>query len=135
MTIQSKAFGVLLPRTPPLYPFSSHCNFMLFLFSLAYIAPQTTMNALRLARTLNVRSVSSPATLGRSLATATTLSQSSMIPVSNIEAQWASLSNKEQMEVYEQLLEVQKKDWKTMSLDEKKAGACRPLLPRQQTQN
>ncbi|KAG9040242.1 Cytochrome c oxidase subunit 5A [Tulasnella sp. JGI-2019a] len=45
-----------------------------------------------------------------------------MIPVSNIEAQWANLSNKEQMEVYEQLLEVQKKDWKSMSLDEKKAA-------------
>jgi len=45
-----------------------------------------------------------------------------MIPVSNIEAQWANLSNKEQMEVYEQLLEAQKRDWKTMSLDEKKAA-------------
>ncbi|KAG8865202.1 Cytochrome c oxidase subunit 5A [Tulasnella sp. 330] len=80
------------------------------------------MTTLRLARTLNARSVPLPATFGRSLATATTSSHSSMIPVSNIEAQWATLSNKEQMEVYEQLLEVQKKDWKSMSLDEKKAA-------------
>jgi len=45
-----------------------------------------------------------------------------MVPVSNIEAQWEQLSNKEQMEVYEQLLEAQKKPWHTLSLDEKKAA-------------
>ncbi|KAG9016860.1 Cytochrome c oxidase subunit 5A [Tulasnella sp. JGI-2019a] len=77
------------------------------------------MSSLRLVRTLNVRSMAVPGSFCRTLATAPT---SSMIPVSNIEAQWANLSNKEQMEVYEQLLEVQKKDWKSMSLDEKKAA-------------
>lgn len=87
------------------------------------------MNTLRLSRALHVRRIPSPAALcGRGLATtahpAPTSSQPSMIPVSNIEAQWVQLSNKEQMDVYEQLLEAQKKDWKSMSMDEKKAGSC-----------
>ena len=52
-----------------------------------------------------------------------------MIPVSNIEAQWEQLTNKEQLEVYEQLLDAQKKDWKTLSIDEKKAGQFNMHLP------
>lgn len=53
-----------------------------------------------------------------------TSAASSIIPVSNIEAQWETLNTKEQTEVYEQLLEAQKRDWKTLSIDEKKAGKC-----------
>lgn len=42
--------------------------------------------------------------------------------VPNIEARWGSMSKVEQYAVYRQLEEVQRKDWKELSLDEKKAG-------------
>ena len=44
------------------------------------------------------------------------------IPLANIEAQWERLSNEEQVAVHEQLEELQKKNWKELSLAEKKAG-------------
>jgi cytochrome c oxidase subunit 4 len=46
------------------------------------------------------------------------------VSLSNIEAQWERLSVEEQAQVHAQLEEVQKKDWKSLSIDEKKAGAC-----------
>ena len=46
----------------------------------------------------------------------------SVIPLSNVEAQWEALSSDEQLEVHRQLEVLQKQDWKTLSLDEKKAG-------------
>lgn len=80
------------------------------------------MHALRLARTIQPRAMALR-TAQRTLATtAPHTSAQSVIPVSNIEAQWQALSNSEQMEVYEQLLEAQKRDWKSLTLDEKKAG-------------
>jgi hypothetical protein len=39
-----------------------------------------------------------------------------------VEAQWAALSATEQTAVHQQLEELQRKDWKTLSLAEKKAG-------------
>ena len=81
--------------------------------------PLLTMNTARLARSLNTRALSSRSAV-RSYATTT--STSPIIPVSNIEAQWEQLSQQEQLEVYEALLDAQKRDWKTLSLDEKKAG-------------
>lgn len=42
--------------------------------------------------------------------------------IPNIEARWNSMSKVEQYAVYRQLEEVQRKDWKELSLDEKKAG-------------
>src|SRR5258708_39855097 len=47
----------------------------------------------------------------------------SAIPLSNVEAQWATLSPSEQTAVHQQLEELQRKDWKTLSLAGKKAGA------------
>jgi cytochrome c oxidase subunit 4 len=44
------------------------------------------------------------------------------IPLSNIEAQWALLSPDEKTSVAEQLEDLQKRDWKLLSGDEKKAG-------------
>ncbi|KIJ92863.1 hypothetical protein K443DRAFT_685014 [Laccaria amethystina LaAM-08-1] len=44
------------------------------------------------------------------------------IPLSNVEAQWAKLSSEEKVAVHEQLEVLQKKDWKELSLDEKKAA-------------
>lgn len=46
----------------------------------------------------------------------------SVIPLSNVEAQWEKFSAEEQAQVYTQLEEITKKDWKTLSIDEKKAG-------------
>ncbi|KAJ7067808.1 cytochrome c oxidase subunit IV-domain-containing protein [Mycena amicta] len=44
------------------------------------------------------------------------------IPLSNIEAQWALLSPDEKSSVAEQLEVLQKRDWKLLSQDEKKAA-------------
>ena len=55
-----------------------------------------------------------PATLPRG--------EQSIIPLSNVEAQWATLSTEEQAIVHRQLAELQKRDWTSLSRDEKKAG-------------
>ncbi|EPQ57821.1 cytochrome c oxidase subunit IV [Gloeophyllum trabeum ATCC 11539] len=44
------------------------------------------------------------------------------IPLSNVEAQWEKLSGEEQLAVHQQLEQIQKKDWKELSIDEKKAA-------------
>jgi len=44
------------------------------------------------------------------------------IPLSNVEAQWEKMTSDEQLDVHKQLEELQKKDWKHLSLDEKKAA-------------
>ncbi|CAK9786256.1 cytochrome c oxidase subunit V [Cutaneotrichosporon oleaginosum] len=58
--------------------------------------------------------------------------------LANIEASWSSLPASEQAEVYQALEEVQKKDWKELTVDEKKAayfvsfgphGPRAPVLP------
>ncbi|KAG6908458.1 hypothetical protein DXG01_004541 [Tephrocybe rancida] len=51
-----------------------------------------------------------------------TASKVTPVPISNVEAQWAKLSSEEKLSVQEQLEEIQKKDWTTLSLDEKKAA-------------
>jgi hypothetical protein len=67
----------------------------------------------------------------RSLATATattTRVHDTVIPLSNVEAQWDKMTADEQLTVHQQLEELQKRDWKTLSLDEKKAGAYTRLF-------
>jgi hypothetical protein len=44
--------------------------------------------------------------------------------LANIEASWKNLPAEEQYEVYQQLEEIQKRDWKELTIDEKKAGEC-----------
>jgi len=44
------------------------------------------------------------------------------IPLSNVEAQWERLTPDEQLVIHRQLEELQKKDWKALSLDEKRAA-------------
>lgn len=44
------------------------------------------------------------------------------IPLSNVEAQWERLTPDEQLVIHKQLEELQKKDWKALSLDEKRAA-------------
>jgi hypothetical protein len=41
----------------------------------------------------------------------------------SIEANWKTLPPAEQAEVYQKLEQLQKKDWKELTVDEKKAGA------------
>lgn len=54
----------------------------------------------------------------------------SALPLSNVEAQWEKLAKDEQVQIYRQLEGLQKKDWKALTLDEKKAGALPlSLLP------
>ncbi len=90
------------------------------------------MQALRLARprtsfrALNVAGVRSlTATAHSSHASPAPTTVSSVIPLSNVEAQWERLSSEEKLSVHQQLEDIQKKDWKTLSLDEKKAGMLR----------
>jgi hypothetical protein len=95
------------------------------------------MQALRLARpraplrrSLIVRSLATTAnpthahvaTASSAPSATSTKSQQSIIPLSNVEAQWEKLSQEEQITVHSQLEALQKKDWKTLSIDEKKAG-------------
>jgi len=56
------------------------------------------------------------------LTSSSTSSAEAVIPLSNVEAQWEKLTADEQLVVHQQLEELQKKDWKTLSLDEKKAA-------------
>ncbi|KAL4256051.1 Cytochrome c oxidase subunit IV superfamily protein [Pleurotus pulmonarius] len=46
----------------------------------------------------------------------------SAVPLGNVEAQWANLNQDDKSLVIEQLEELQKKDWKQLSIDEKKAA-------------
>ncbi len=95
------------------------------------------MQAVRLARRAPIR-----ANALRSMATATvhpaadvshaSSSRIAPIPLSNIEAQWEKMNSEEQISVHQQLEALQKKDWKELSIDEKKAGpsfADRHLAP------
>lgn len=50
------------------------------------------------------------------------------IPLSNVDAQWERLTPDEQLVIHRQLEEIQKRDWKTLSLDEKRAGDATPLF-------
>lgn len=91
--------------------------------------------ALRLARQRPqsfARSLATTANPGHVASAATTSSAPSKsaapIPLSNVEAQWAKMTNDDKVSVQEQLEELQKKDWKVLSLDEKKAGASRVSL-------
>ena len=42
--------------------------------------------------------------------------------LANIEASWKDLPSEEQYQVYQRLGELQKQDWRELTLDEKKAG-------------
>jgi cytochrome c oxidase subunit 4 len=56
-----------------------------------------------------------------SVTVTSTRSNESAPILANIEASWKNLPSEEQYEVY-QLEELQKKDWKELTVDEKKAG-------------
>lgn len=69
-----------------------------------------------------VASSSSSSSSSSAAAPSITSSRVAPVPISNVEALWAKLSGDEKLAVHEQLEALQLKDWKTLSVDEKKAG-------------
>ncbi|CAE6414993.1 Cytochrome c oxidase polypeptide 5, mitochondrial OS=Neurospora crassa (strain ATCC 24698 / 74-OR23-1A / CBS 708,71 / DSM 1257 / FGSC 987) GN=cya-4 PE=3 SV=2 [Rhizoctonia solani AG-1 IB] len=99
------------------------------------------MNVLRASRI-----AARPRTLLAVRAASTTVSpirsSNSAVSLANVEAQWERLSSEEQVEVHRELEALQKRDWKTLSIDEKKAayfvafgphGPRTPVTPEGQT--
>ncbi|KAF9651497.1 cytochrome c oxidase subunit IV [Thelephora ganbajun] len=79
------------------------------------------MHAARLVRPIRTANRQFSRSLSAA-ATTTTRTHDTVIPLSNVEAQWEKLTADEQLTVHQQLEELQKRDWKTLSLDEKKAA-------------
>ncbi|KAH7907964.1 COX4, subunit IV of cytochrome c oxidase [Hygrophoropsis aurantiaca] len=81
------------------------------------------MQAIRLARPrISLRRLATAASASAAHAPAAPASAASVIPLSNVEAQWEKMNKGEQLTVHRQLEDLQKKDWKTLSIDEKKAA-------------
>ncbi|KAI1788366.1 cytochrome c oxidase subunit IV [Ganoderma leucocontextum] len=99
------------------------------------------MQALRLARPRlplrsGSRTLAAAATSAHGAAPAASSSAHPVVPLSNVEAMWERLSADEQLTIHQQLEELQKKDWKSLSVDEKKAAhyvAFGPHGPRSPT--
>ena len=86
------------------------------------------MQALRLARPRlplrsGSRTLAAAATSAHGAASTASSSAAPVVPLSNVEAMWERLSANEQLAIHQQLEELQKKDWKSLTIDEKKAGA------------
>jgi cytochrome c oxidase subunit 4 len=62
------------------------------------------------------------ASTSSSAAPPVTASRVAPVPLSNVEALWTKLSSDEKLAVHEQLEGLQLKDWKALSMDEKKAA-------------
>ncbi|KAH0826939.1 COX4, subunit IV of cytochrome c oxidase [Lanmaoa asiatica] len=91
------------------------------------------MQALRLTRPTQRLALRRLTTAAPSTSASTTSANALPIPLSNVEAQWEKLSKTDQATVQGQLEEIQKKDWKLLSVDEKKAAyyvAFGPYGPR-----
>ena len=95
------------------------------------LSARAPMQALRLARPRvslrrnafqGVRCIAATANASHATPAAGSSGSPAAIPLSNVEAQWEQLSADEQLSVHQQLEEIQKKDWTTLSVDEKKAG-------------
>lgn len=84
------------------------------------------MNALRASKAITSTSRVLLAARAASTTASPIRSSTSAVPLANVEAQWNSLSAEEQVDVHRELEELQKRDWKTLSLDEKKAGELVP---------
>jgi len=80
------------------------------------------MQALRIARPAHRLALSRRFTAAAATPPSAGAPTPSLIPLSNVEAQWEKLSKADQVVVQRQLEEIQKKDWKTLSVDEKKAA-------------
>lgn len=83
-------------------------------------APSTVLRA---ARSVRAPTASAGRRWASTISVTSHSTSESALPLSNVEAQWAKLAKDEQVEIYRQLEGLQKKDWKALTLDEKKAGA------------
>lgn len=79
------------------------------------------MNTLRVAARTQTRALRQQR-LASTISVVSHTSSESALPLSNVEVQWAKLAKDEQVQIYRQLEAVQKKDWKSLTIDEKKAG-------------
>jgi len=66
---------------------------------------------------------------GATSAPASVTPKTANIPLNNIEQHWSKLSEDEQSTLYDELQELQKKDWKQLTLDEKKSFLLRSVWP------
>ncbi|OWZ29553.1 cytochrome c oxidase subunit 4 [Cryptococcus neoformans] len=80
------------------------------------------MSILKLRSALAPLSVRRFATAAPSVSVTSTRSNASAPILGNIEASWKTLPAEEQYEVYQQLEQLQKKNWKELTIDEKKAA-------------
>ncbi|WWC85621.1 uncharacterized protein L201_000486 [Kwoniella dendrophila CBS 6074] len=72
---------------------------------------------------LRLRSAIAPARrFASTISVQSTSSNLSGGSLGNIEASWKGLSSENQYEIYQQLEQIQKKDWKELTIDEKKAA-------------
>ena len=96
---------------------------ILTVFACRYQSDSTTMNALRVAARQPARALCQKR-LASTISVVSHTSSASALPLSNVEALWEKLPKEEQVAIYRQLETLQKKDWNTLTLDEKKAGMC-----------
>ena len=89
---------------------------------LARIATRPARRCLATATANHADVASSSSSSSSSAAPSVTSSRVAPIPLSNVEALWTKLSGDEKVAVHEKLEALQLKDWKTLSVDEKKAG-------------
>ncbi|KIY62897.1 COX4, subunit IV of cytochrome c oxidase [Cylindrobasidium torrendii FP15055 ss-10] len=80
------------------------------------------MNALRLARQPAVRRFATATLTHDAAPAASAPSSRAPINLSNVEAQWEKFDSSERAALHEQLEAITKKDWKELSIDEKKAA-------------
>lgn len=104
----------------------SHISLLSPLSFLTTLPPLAVTAKMSLLRTTAVRVARVPQ-LARAASTATphvvsSRSNQDGALLSNIEAHWSKLPAAEQYEVFQALEEAQKKDWKLLTTDEKKAG-------------
>ncbi|KAJ7598704.1 COX4, subunit IV of cytochrome c oxidase [Mycena floridula] len=83
---------------------------------------RATLRRALIGRRLVTTTVDASSLSSSSSSSAAPAKRQSIIPLSNIEAQWKKMSKEDQAIVSEQLEEAMKKDWRQMSLDEKKAA-------------
>ncbi|KAJ3482482.1 hypothetical protein NLI96_g6961 [Meripilus lineatus] len=84
--------------------------------------PRVSLRALQQVKGVRAIAATANASHATQAATAGSSGSSAVIPLTNVEAQWEALSADEQLAVHNQLEEIQKRDWRTLSIDEKKAA-------------
>lgn len=88
--------------------------------ALPRVIPRNTTGYARTLITKSERWTPATAREGKLLEQSGAVELSKVLP--NIESHWAKLSKEEQYSVYKQLEEIQRKDWKDLSVNEQKGG-------------